>query len=51
MAKTLYGREPEAFVVCAGGKEFAHGETLSPEVAGAVPAAAEKVRELVANAG
>ncbi len=46
MAKTLYGRQPKAFLICVAGKAFEHGESLSPEVASAVPAAVEKVRKM-----
>ncbi len=46
MAKTLYGHEPKAFLICAAGKLFEHSENLSPEVSNAVPAAAGKVRKL-----
>ena len=44
MAKTIYGKQPKAFLVCAAGKVFEHGESLSPEVASAVPAAVARVR-------
>jgi hydrogenase maturation protease len=47
MAKTLYGKQPQAFLICVAGKVFEHGETLSPEMAGAVPNAFAKVRELI----
>lgn len=46
MAKTLYGRQPNAFLICVAGKLFEHGESLSPEIASAVPAAVEKVRQI-----
>ena len=36
MAKTLYGRHPKAFLICAAGKVFEHGESLSPEVLRAI---------------
>ena len=46
MADTLYRAQPKAFLICAAGKVFEHGESLSPEIAGAVPAAVAKVREI-----
>lgn len=46
MAKTLYGRQTQAFLICAAGKNFEHGESLSPEISGAIPAAVSKIREL-----
>ena len=46
MSKTLYGRQPEAFLICVAGKAFEHGENLSPEIASTVPAAVEKVRKI-----
>ena len=48
-AKTLYGRAPEALLLCVAGKGFEHGEALSPEVASAVPVTIAKIRELAAN--
>ena len=48
MAKTLYGHAADAFLICAAGKIFEHGESLSPEVANAVPSAVARVRELAA---
>jgi hydrogenase maturation protease len=44
MAKTIYGKQPKAFLICAAGKVFEHGESLSPEVASTVPAAVARVR-------
>lgn len=46
MAKALYGCEPKAFLICAAGKVFGHGESLSLEVSGAIPAGVAKVREI-----
>lgn len=46
MAKTIYGKQPNAFLICAAGKVFEHGESLAPEVAHAVPAAVARVREI-----
>ena len=45
MAKTLYGQQPKAFLICAAGKVFEHGENLSPEIANAVAGVVAKVRE------
>ena len=44
MANTLYGRQPKGLLICAAGKVFEHGESLSPELASAVPAAVARVR-------
>jgi hydrogenase maturation protease len=49
MTKTLYGRQPKAFLICVAGKLFEHGESLSPEVAKAVPAAVTRVCEIAAR--
>lgn len=49
MAKTLYGRQPKSFLICAAGKVFEHGESLSPEISVAVPAALAKVREIAGH--
>lgn len=49
MAKTLYGHEPKAFLICAAGKVFEHCESLSQEVSSAVPAAVAKVLELASD--
>ena len=46
MAKTIYGKQPNAFLICAAGKVFEHGESLSPEIASAVPVTVAKVREI-----
>jgi len=46
MAKTLYGKHPQAFLICVAGKVFEHGETLSPEMVGAIPQVILKIREL-----
>jgi len=48
MAKTLYGHQPKAFLICVAGKVFEHGETLSPEIASAIPAAVATVRKVAA---
>lgn len=47
MAKTLYGHQPSAFLICATGKVFEHGESLSPEIASAIPEALRKIQDLV----
>ena len=49
ITKTLYAKEPPTFLICAAGKIFDHGETLSPEIAAAIPTALTKIRQL-ANA-
>ena len=46
MAKILYRHEANAFLICAAGTVFEHGESLSPALADAVPAAVAKIREL-----
>ncbi len=46
MAKTLYGHQPKAFLICAAGKVFEHGESLSTEVGSAIPVGVAKVREI-----
>lgn len=48
MAKTLYGHQPKAFLICVAGKVFEHGETLSREIASAIPAAVASVRKIAA---
>lgn len=48
MAKTLYGNQPKAFLICAAGKVFEHGENLSPEIASAIPAGVARVRKIAA---
>lgn len=49
MAKTLYGHEPKACLICAAGRVFEHSENLSPEILSAVPAAVAKVGELAGH--
>ena len=51
MAKTLYAKEPRTFLICAGGKVFEHGESLSSEIAAAIPPTVTKVRELADREG
>jgi hydrogenase maturation protease len=50
MAKTLYGKAPTAHLLCVTGKTFEHGESLSPEIATAIPQVIAKIRELMADA-
>jgi hydrogenase maturation protease len=47
IAKTLYGKSPTAYMICVAGKSFEHGESLSPEVASAIPSAIAKVQDLM----
>ncbi len=47
MCKTLYGKTPSAYLICATGKVFEHGESLSPEVAGAIPKALKTISQLI----
>ena len=49
MSKTLYGHQPKAFLICAAGRVFEHGESLSPEIASAIPAALASVRKIAAT--
>jgi hydrogenase maturation protease len=48
LARELYGAAPPAFVVSVGAADLGPGETLSPEVAAALPAVADAVAGLVA---
>ncbi len=47
MALELYGAAPAAFVVRVGAAHMEVGESLSPEVAAALPAAVDAVVEIV----
>ena len=49
MSKTLYGHQPKAFLICVAGKVFEHGESLSREIANAIPAALASVRKIAAT--
>lgn len=49
MAKELYGRCPQAFVVSVVGESFACSEELSPTVHGALPALVELVDNLLSD--
>jgi hydrogenase maturation protease len=48
LAHAIHGRAPPAALVTIAGRSFAYGETLSPEVEAALPAAREKARQLAA---
>jgi len=43
----LYGRAPAAYLVSIAGRNFDHGELLSPEVSKAIPGLVAKMRELI----
>ncbi len=47
MSRTLYGKAPLAYLLCVAGKTFEHGESLSSEMAAAVPQVIEKIHELM----
>lgn len=49
LARALHGRCPPAAMVSIGGKDFAFGEALSPEVEAALPLARDRARELAAG--
>jgi len=49
MAKELYGRSPQAFVVSIVGETFECGEDLSPAVRAALPALVKLVDDLLAG--
>lgn len=49
LAKTLYRKAPMAYLVCVAGKSFEHGESLSSEMAAAIPRVIEKIRELIVS--
>ena len=51
LARDLYGAAPHALVVSVGVADMEVGDTLTPAVAAAVPAAAEEVAALVAARG
>lgn len=48
LAHSLHGRAPPAALVTIAGRSFAFGDSLSPEVEAALPAAREKARQLAA---
>jgi hydrogenase maturation protease len=48
LARALHGRAPPAALVTIAGRDFAFGESLSPEVEAAVPAARARAREAAA---
>jgi hydrogenase maturation protease len=47
LAATLYGTNPDSVLVTVAGKEFGHGDELSPQVAAAMPAALGQVRNII----
>jgi hydrogenase maturation protease len=47
MSKVLYGDAPSAWLICATGKVFEHGEVLSREVGAAIPKALAMIGELI----
>jgi hydrogenase maturation protease len=49
LAKTLYRKAPMAYLVCVAGKSFEHGESLSPEIAEAIPQVLATIQELMAG--
>jgi hydrogenase maturation protease len=49
MAGILYGAKPVAYVLSLAGRSFEHGDSLSPEIAQALPRVLAKVRELIAG--
>jgi hydrogenase maturation protease len=48
LAQALHGRAPPAALITIAGKDFAFGESLSPEVAAAIGDARERAREVAA---
>ncbi len=51
LARTLYGRAPETFLVTIGGESFDFGEGLTPRAAAAVEQAADAVLSVLSAAG
>jgi hydrogenase maturation protease len=49
IAKTLYGKNPTAYLLCLVGTTFEHGESLSPEIVAVIPQAIAKIQELMAG--
>jgi len=47
LSATLYGVNPESLLVTVAGKEFEHGDELSPPVAAAMPAALGQIRNII----
>lgn len=47
LAHALYQARPKAFVITVAGLDFGHGQSLSPEVAAAVPALIARIESLV----
>lgn len=51
ISKTLYAKEPRSFLICASGRIFEHGESLSPEITATIPLVLAKIRELANTEG
>lgn len=49
LAATLYAAKPTAFLVSVAGKNFEHGELLSPQVELKIPELVAAMRELLAS--
>lgn len=49
LARTLYGRCPDGFLVTVGAASFALGDELSAQAASALPKAVASIRRLVAD--
>ncbi len=47
LSATLYGVTPEGVLVTVAGREFGHGDELSPPVAAAMPAALARIRNMI----
>jgi len=47
MSGALYGAKPVAYSVSLAGKSFEHGDSLSPEIAEAIPGVVARIRELI----
>ena len=47
LAETLYGAKPQAFAVTVTGEKFDHGESLSADVAAALPDLVARIERLV----
>jgi hydrogenase maturation protease len=50
LAANLYGAKPQAFSVTVAGKDFGHGDGLSPSVAAAVPDLISRIELLAQSA-
>lgn len=51
LARLLYGRSPEAFLLAVGGESFAHGEELSLSVKACLPDLLKRVQGLMHQPG